>query len=126
MRTRNSLLLVALFFIFTSLGSSVIAQTKVVRANQYPGADLGAKVNAADKALGSGAGEIVLSGGGRISTQIVISGNHTLRLERGTYSATTALPPILLKPGSKLIGPANWEAIILESTAPNQFTVISA
>ncbi len=119
---RNILFVLALLFLATPIS----AQTRVVRADRYPGNELGAKVNAADKALGTGAGEILLSGGGRIGTQIVISGNHTLRVERGTYSATTGLPPILLKPGAKLIGTANWDAIILESTADNQFTVISA
>lgn len=120
------MLLLAVFLIFTSSAAPANAQTRVVRANQYPGADIGAKVNAADKALGAGAGEIVLSGGGNIATQIVISGNHTLRVERGTYSATTALAPILLKSGAKLLGTTSWDAIILESTALNQFTVISA
>jgi hypothetical protein len=123
MKTSRSLLLLAFFFIFTSSGA--FAQ-RVVRANQYPGADIGAKVNAADKALGAAAGEILVSGGGNIATQIVISGNHTLRFERGTYSATTALAPILLKSGAKLFGTASWDAIVLESTALNQFTVISA
>jgi len=126
MKTRNSLPVLAFFFIFILAAAPACAQTKVVRANQYPGADIGAKVNAADKALGSGAGEIVLSGGGRITTQIVISANHTLRIEGGTYSATTTLAPILLKSGSKLLGTANWGSVLLESTALNQFTVISA
>lgn len=125
MKTRNTLLLFALFLI-PALGTPIFAQTRSVRADRYPGADLGAKVNAADKALGTSAGEVVMSGGGTISTQMVISANHTLRVERGTYAATTTLAPILLKSGSKLIGTANWDAIILESTAKGQFTVISA
>jgi hypothetical protein len=126
MKTRNPSLWLMLLFVFISSAAPAIAQTRVVRANQYPGADIGAKVNAADKALGAGAGEILLSGGGNIATQIVISGNHTLRIERGTYSATTTLAPILLKSGAKLFGTASWDAIVLESTALNQFTVISA
>jgi Right handed beta helix region len=126
MKTRNLLLLLTLLFLSASLGAPIVAQTRVLRADRYPGADVGARVNAADKALGTAAGEILLSGGGRISTQIVISSNHTLRVERGTYSANTTAAPILLKPGAKLIGTANWDAIILESTAPNQFTVVSA
>jgi hypothetical protein len=97
---------------------------KVVNANQFPGADLGAKVNAADRALGASGGEIRVSGGGRIETQIVISANHTLRLGAGRYVATNTTP-ILLKSGSKLIG-ASWDAIILEPTAPGQFTIIAA
>jgi Right handed beta helix region len=99
---------------------------RVVTANQYPGADTGAKINAADKDLGSAPGEIVVNGGGTIATQIIISSEHTLRLTAGTYAAKTAGVPILLKPNSSVIG-AGWsKTIILESTAPGQFTVISA
>ena len=106
-------------------GISAQTKTRVVNANQFPGTDLGAKVNAADRALGTGAGEIQVKGGGRITNQIVISANHTLRLGPGSYAPVTSNIPILLKPGAKLIG-ASWDAIILESTAANQFTVISA
>src|SRR3989442_3597996 len=106
-------------------GVSAQTRTRIVKANQFPGTDVGAKVNAADKALGAAAGEILVSGGGRITNQIVISANHTLRLGPGTYAPVTSNIPILLKPGAMLIG-ASWDAIILESTAPNQFTVISA
>ncbi|MDX6693144.1 MAG: Right handed beta helix region [Blastocatellia bacterium] len=99
---------------------------RTVTANQYPGADTGAKINAADKDLGNNPGEIVVKGGGTIATQIVISANHTLRLMPGTYASKTTGVPILLKPGSSIIG-ASWDnTIILESTAPGQFTVISA
>lgn len=98
---------------------------RVVNASQYPGADLGAKINAADKDLGSGPGEIVLKGGGTINTQVIISTAHTLRVQPGTYVTRTTAIPILLKPGSSIIG-AGWNSIILESTAPGQFTVISA
>ncbi len=99
---------------------------RVVYADQFPGADLGARINAADKSLGAAAGEIVARGGGRISTQIIISSGHTLRLEAGTYAPVTPMHPILLKPRSSLVG-AGWDnTIILESTAKDQFTVISA
>ncbi|HEY0407303.1 MAG TPA: right-handed parallel beta-helix repeat-containing protein [Pyrinomonadaceae bacterium] len=99
---------------------------RVLTADQYPGADIGAKINAADKDLGSNPGEIVVNNGGTIRTQIIISSGHTLRLMPGTYAAQTAAVPILLKPGSSVVG-AGWNnTIILESTAPGQFTVISA
>ncbi|MGH9872791.1 MAG: hypothetical protein ACRD9S_10025, partial [Pyrinomonadaceae bacterium] len=35
-------------------------QARVVNAKDFPGQDLGAKINAADKALGTGSGEIVV------------------------------------------------------------------
>src|SRR5207249_7498584 len=95
-------------------------QARVLKAEQFPGTDLGMKVNAADKALGTSTGEIAVNGGGRIATQIVVSAGHTLRFTKGTYVTSTSLAPILLKPGAKVIG-SGWDAIILESTAPNQF-----
>jgi hypothetical protein len=100
-------------------------RARSVNANDYPGQDIGAKVNAADKALGVNAGEIILRGGGTISTQIIISSDHVLRVMPGTYAANTRNTPILMKPRSSLIG-SGWESIILESTAPGQFTVIGA
>jgi hypothetical protein len=106
----------------TTAGS---AKSKVVSANDFPGQDIGAKINAADKALGAGKGEIVVKGGGTIATQVIISSDHVLRLMPGTYAARTTGVPILLKPRSSLVG-SGWESIILESTAPGQFTVVGA
>jgi hypothetical protein len=133
-RTSNSLLIL-LFRIFGVILISTVTsfvlvangqqRTQVVNANDYPGQDIGAKINAADKALGPKAGEIVVKGGGTISTQVVISSDHILRLMPGTYAATTQNIPILLKPRSSVIG-SGWDSIIGESTAPGQFTVISA
>lgn len=106
----------------TTAGS---AQSKTVSANDFPGKDIGAKINAADKALGTGTGEIVVKGGGTISTPVIISSDHVLRLT-GTYATNTATAPILMKPRSSLIG-SGWDnSIILESTAAGQFTVVSA
>src|SRR5690348_11817713 len=51
-------------------------QTGVLQANDFPGGDLGAKINAADRALGVKRGEIVIKGGGTISTQVIISSDH--------------------------------------------------
>ena len=98
---------------------------RVVNANDFPGQDLGAKINAADKALGSSAGEIVVRGGGTISTQVIISSDHVLRVLPGKYVTKTSNTPILMKSRSSLIG-SGWESIIMESTAPDQFTVICA
>jgi hypothetical protein len=95
-------------------------------ANDFPGQDLGAKINAADKSLGGAPGEIVVKGGGTIATQVVVSSDHVLRLMAGTYATKTTNVPILLKPRSSIVG-ADWDhTIILESTAAGQFTVVSA
>lgn len=130
---QTSRYLLSIFFvILSSVGSTCLAQvrqprtsSRVVYADRFPGADLGARINAADRALGAAAGEIVARGGGKISTQIIVSKGHTLRFMRGVYAPNTIGIPILLKSGSSLRG-ESWDAIILESPAPNQFTVIKA
>lgn len=123
------LLSLTLFLTFALAGSAQTRERqaggRTVNAERFPGSDLGAQINAADRSLGGGAGEIVVRGGGRISTQIVISEGHTLRLMPGTYAPVTAGIPILLKEGAALVG-SGWEAIILESTATGQFTVVAA
>ena len=99
---------------------------RVVNAADFPGSDLGAKINAADKALGPVPGEIIVQGGGTIATQVVVSSDHVLHLLDGTYAPTTANIPFVMKPRSSMVG-AGWDrTIILESTAKGQFTVISA
>jgi hypothetical protein len=100
-------------------------QGRQVSANDFPGGDLGAKINAADKSLGAQPGEIVVRGGGVISTPVILSSDHVLRFLPGVYATKTAAIPILMKSRSSVLG-SGWESIILESTAPNQFTVISA
>lgn len=99
---------------------------RTVEADRYPGADLGAKINAADRALGASPGVIVARGGGRITTPIVVSERHTLRLMAGTYAPTTADIPVLLKSGASLVGEGMERSILLESTAKDQFTVVGA
>jgi hypothetical protein len=101
------------------------ATARTVEASRFPGADLGAQVNAADRSLGAGAGEIVARGGGRIGTQIVLSEGHTLRLMPGVYAPTTAEIPILLKPGAAVVGSGKENTVLLETTAREQYTVIS-
>ncbi len=98
---------------------------RTVNANDYPGSDLGAKINAADKALGNSVGEIMVKGGGIIGTQIVISSDHKLRLSADTYVSKTSVIPILLKDRSSLAG-SGWKSVITESTEAGQFTVVSA
>lgn len=102
------------------------AQGRRVEAERFPGADLGAKINAADQSLGSAPGEIVVRPGGRITTQVVVSSGHTLRFMPGTYPTATEGAPILLKSGATLTGTSRENTVVMESTAPNQFTVVSA
>jgi hypothetical protein len=102
------------------------ARVRTVNAGDYRGSDLGAQINAADKALGAGAGEIIARGGGVITTPVVISAGHTLRLSPGVYAPRTKEIPFLLQAGASIIGASRDNTIILESTAEGQFTVIGA
>ena len=115
---------VSLLFVVSLLslaGVVACAQTRTsqrsVDAESFPGADLGAKINAADRALGAGAGEIRVNSGGNVSTQVVISPGHTLRLVNGRYASTVGGSTYLLKDGASLR--CGSGAVLLESTAPN-------
>ncbi|HST53601.1 MAG TPA: right-handed parallel beta-helix repeat-containing protein [Pyrinomonadaceae bacterium] len=110
----------------TGVVQNQAGSARTVEANGFPGSDLGAKIDAADRSLGSAPGEIVARGGGRISTQVVVSGGHTLRLMAGTYATATAEIPILLKSGATVTGAGQDQTVILESPAKNQFTIIAA
>jgi hypothetical protein len=122
---RRCFLTLAILSIATSFAVHGQRKTRIVSANSFPGSDLGAKINAADKALGAAPGEITVKGGGTISTQVIISPDHVLRLLPGTYNSRTSSIPVLLKSRASLIG-SGWQSILTESTAPGQFTVIAA
>ncbi|MGI8837270.1 MAG: hypothetical protein ACR2H4_11625 [Pyrinomonadaceae bacterium] len=80
-------------------------------ANNFPGSDLGAKINAADKDLGNREGENQVRSGGTISTQVVINPKHTLRFGPGTYTLATELlseGAFLLKSHTTVIG-SRWD-----------------
>jgi hypothetical protein len=101
---------------------------RVCVAAQMSGADIGAKINACDAALGSAKGEIWLTGGGNIATQVVISPNHTLRVMSGTYPATTTGAVIRLKDNSSLVCDS-WGPTLQESTGSvgvnSPFTIVT-
>lgn len=130
---KNFLLFVLSITVFTPPAARAQARqrqagggARTVEANSFPGEDLGAKINAADRALGASPGTIVARGGGRITTPIVVSERHTLRLTAGTYAPVTAEIPVLLKSGASLVGDGQERSILLESTAQGQFTVVGA
>jgi hypothetical protein len=105
----------------------VATNTKSVDAEKFPGADIGAKINAADAALGANAGDIRVSSGGNIATQINISSKHTLRIVAGNYTATTNSSVIRLKDDASLQC-SDWNAVLRESTgkvgASSPFTIV--
>jgi hypothetical protein len=91
-------------------------------ASAFPGADVGAKVNAADRSLGNDVGEIRLSGGGAIVTQVVIGSRHTLRvMGSGTYTSNLNSAVILLKDNAQLKCDS-WDPILQESTGVRGIT----
>jgi hypothetical protein len=91
-------------------------------ASAFPGADVGAKVNAADQSLGNDVGEIRLSGGGAIVTQVVIGSRHTLRvMGNGTYTSNLNSAVILLKDNAQLKCDS-WDPILQESTGVRGIT----
>lgn len=92
------------------------------------GADLGAQINACDAQLGATPGEIWATGGGAVTTQVVVSGGHVLRVFPSVLTNAFAqrVPLILLKDHSRLIC-QSWDAIIQESSnAANTIPVIVA
>ncbi|MGB8508635.1 MAG: right-handed parallel beta-helix repeat-containing protein [Pyrinomonadaceae bacterium] len=85
-------------------------------ANDFPGADLGAKINAANASLGGSPGEILVRGGGTISTQVIITPGHTLRFSAGTYTLQTERlweGAFLLQSKTSVVG-SGWDTIIVE------------
>ena len=100
----------------------VVQAATVVSANSFPGTDLGAKINAADVNLGAQAGEIQVSGGGTISTRVILSANHTLRFSAGTY--TFVNEPILMREHTQVIG-SGWDTILVEPTGNRWFVIAS-
>jgi hypothetical protein len=95
-------------------------------ANSFSGSDLGAKINAADADLGASAGDIWAFGGGAITTQIVVSSNHTLHLFSGTYTNALGLriPVVRLQDNSSLIGVGIQTIVQESSNAANTTPVI--
>jgi len=127
MRLAFKVFLVTLLPFMTSTWSSSIestpglfavqGQTRTRKiADNYPGRDLGEKINAADKDLGSSTGEILVRAGGVISTQVIINPGHTLRLAAGTYRLETESDwegGFLLKSRTTVVG-SGWDTVIVE------------
>src|SRR5438067_1931484 len=139
---RVSLFTMSLAFVGAAVLGSPAAQKVQTRARVQPissaclpaqmrGGDVGAKINACDAKLGSNKGEILLSGGGTISTPIIISSNHRLRVSAGIYRATNDGAVIRLKDDSSLACDS-WDAVLEESTGRNgeggvkPFTIVAA
>jgi hypothetical protein len=97
--------------------ASAIVGARRVNAQDYPGDDIGTKINNAAIALGKERGEIVLAGGGLFKVAATIPPGSTLLLQGGIFKAVTKGAFILLSDDAALVGD-NWDAILEESTAP--------
>lgn len=97
---------------------------RTVSAERFAGANVCAKINAADAALGAQAGTIIAPNGGQCGeTAIRVTANHQLMLGKGVYSFKTKGVPLLLDSDATLEG-RGWETIVEESSVPRQFTAI--
>lgn len=82
------------------------SQNPIFNASAYPGADIGAQIAAADTAVGSGCGTILVSAAGSVTTSFTLSPCHSLRLNANlTWTATGTLQgnqSILCQPGTRI------------------------
>jgi hypothetical protein len=89
--------------------------------NNFPGADLGAKINAADAFLGASAGDLLVIPGDYVFiTPVVLSPNRLLRLSAGHYFNLTpaGFATILLNDNCVVEGDG-WQTVIDEPDAPS-------
>src|SRR5882762_9442864 len=117
LRLTSALLLSGCALMTTLLaGGQTRSRPSTLIANNFPGADLGAKINAADRDLGMSRGEILVKDGGKIITQVVLSPGHTLRFSAGTYTLGTELlweGAFLLKSDTTVVG-SGWDTVVIE------------
>lgn len=99
----------------TPRATPAVVGTRRVNAHQYPGDDIGTKINNAAKALGSGGGEIILLSSGLFKVTATIPPHCVLLLKGGVFKSVTPGPLILLSDDSALVGD-NWDAVLEEST----------
>lgn len=86
-----------------------------VNAHEFPGDDIGTKINNAAKSLGGAAGEIILTSGGLFKVTAIIPAGCTLLLKGGVYKSVTPGPLVLLNDNAALVGD-NYDAVLEEST----------
>lgn len=88
----------------------------IVYARNFKGADLGARINAADQALGANKGWIVAEAG-TISTQVQLNSGHKLKLGRGRFELVNSdiwTGSIYLESDTAIYGEGADKTIIVE------------
>jgi hypothetical protein len=88
------------------MSQSALTQSRVIFAEQQPGINLGAKIAAADSALGSGPGEIRVEISGEISLPVALSQDHNLLCAgiQSTISMSTASAMIVQHSNTRVSG----------------------
>lgn len=98
----------------------------IMYAKNFKGEDLGARINAADKALGTRRGWIVAEPG-TISTQIRLSSGHKLKFTKGRFISTNTnrdTSDILVENDTAVYGSGMDQTILVESE--NAYVVIAS
>jgi parallel beta-helix repeat protein len=99
----------------------------IVKVSAYRGEDLGARINAADKALGQREGWILVDVQGEIKTQIHINPGHKLKFAKGRYVSVNFgrdASVILLEGDTAVYGSGMNETVLVESE--NSYVVIAS
>jgi hypothetical protein len=108
----------------TRSASPVRVGSRQVNAHEYPGDDIGTKINNAAKSLGSGGGQIILLSSGLFKVPATIPSGCVLLLKGGIFRSVTPGPLILLSDNSALVGD-NWDAVLEESVGPMNANAVS-
>jgi parallel beta-helix repeat protein len=99
----------------------------VMYSKNFAGEDVGARINAADKALGARPGWIVVNEAGELKTQAHVSAGHRLKFGRGRFPVINPNlngSAILLESDTAVYGSGMNETVILESV--NSYTIIAS
>ncbi len=97
---RYGLPILVILLILSATPTRVRARRTALRiADRFSGGDLGAKINEADSSLGASPGEIRVVRVGVVSSEVVLSPNHTLRL----LAPTTWTAGAVFQSGDSLI-----------------------
>jgi parallel beta-helix repeat protein len=99
----------------------------IIRTSEVQGQDVGARINAADKALGARMGWILVDVAGELKTRAHISKGHKLKFGKGRFSVVNSgryTSAILLEDDTAIYGSGMKETFILESR--DSYAVISS
>lgn len=99
----------------------------VVRVSDYKGADVGARINAADSALGAKRGWIIVDTAGELRTQVRISQGHILKFTIGRFSLVNTqiwTSSILLESDTAVYGEGINKTVLVEPK--NAYTAIES